>query len=153
MNRERKSMKNSILYLSVLKTTFKPRLPDSRAHTGSRSIQSTQEQKSGVDFLPAGIVFIVLCGVLGWVFTTVKPDRVNHWFIRDGYLFISLLLFLCFIAGLLFVTRHVRRALMWAFALTLLVWLQFQGVLDVFVLIYIVLPFIFIEFICVFFLT
>lgn len=116
---------------------FKPRI--------LHSVLSVDESKKHLDYLPAGIGFIILLGVLIWILTSVDPDQINSFLLPDSFLLISIVLHVCFSCGLLFLTLNVRRAVMWSTFLTLVFWFQFQHVLDLWVFLYVLLPFTFLE--------
>ncbi|MEO8581214.1 MAG: hypothetical protein ABI425_01395 [Patescibacteria group bacterium] len=97
------------------------------------------------DYLPAGIASAFCFVVLIWILFSVSPGEIRDILFPSSFLPVILAFFICSSCGLLFVTLNVRRAVMWASCLTILVWLQFQHVLNIGAFIYIIFPFAFLE--------
>lgn len=111
------------------------------------SVKPFDEPKKRSDYLPAGIAFIVLTGTLIWVFFSISPELIKNFLFPGSFLPLLVLLSLCFGSGLLFLTCHLRRSIQWALFLSAIIWFQLQHVLDVVVFLYLLLPFLFLEFV------
>ena len=127
--------------------------PTLHSQSSSRNLHKVvqfDDDKTRFDYLPAGIASIVFFGLLIWVLTNIQPKDINDFLFPNGFVLITLVIVLFFSSGILFATLNLRRAMMWGVCLTAVVWMQLQHVLDPFVFLYVVFPFICIELVLTF---
>lgn len=106
------------------------------------SIEQENTPKKREDFWPAGIILVISLVVMIGMFFSVSPRSVKDIPVFNSYLIVVFLSMSVSFTAIVLLTIHIRRALMWSVCITLLFWLQLQHVLDIWVLLFVLSPFI-----------